>query len=144
MVNVQGKRMFKSNLLLSISFFCFFLLAPPKKVKDLASPAPGPPLMCTALRPILLLVLTFLLFSSNCSVTCHQMSDKCVSNYTIHNKMQPIINSFPDWYIIYIFKKFKWVYNRSKFWEYGREVIYVRENKKGKILWGIVYLVFVF
>ena len=47
-------------------------------------------------RPILLLVLTFPLFSSKCSVTCHQMSDKYVSIYIIHNKMQPIINSFPD------------------------------------------------
>ena len=36
MVNVKGKRMFESSLF-SISFFCFFLLAPPKKVKDVGS-----------------------------------------------------------------------------------------------------------
>ena len=45
MVNVKGERMFKSSLFLSVSFFCLFLLAPPKKAKDLASQTLGPPLM---------------------------------------------------------------------------------------------------
>ena len=71
------------------------------------------------------------------------MSDKYVSIYIIHNKMQPIINSFPDWYIIYIIKNSNESAIDQNFESMAKR-LYMLDKIRGKILWGIVYFVFVF
>lgn len=72
------------------------------------------------------------------------MSDKYVSIYIIHNKMQPIINSFPDWYIIYIIKNPNESAIDQNFESMAKRLYMLDKIRKGKILWGIVYFVFVF
>lgn len=72
MVYVKGTRMIQSCIFLSFSFFCFFMLGPPKKLKDLAPHVP--PLVCIQAYPVVDILP--MLFSCNSSVTYYQMLDE--------------------------------------------------------------------
>ena len=80
--------MIQSCLFLPISFFCFSLLDPCKKLKDLA---PHKVHHGAVHMPNLLLIFTLLLFFSNGSVTYYQMLDVIIKSFSLDSESPNII-----------------------------------------------------